>query len=298
MDQLRGLTILGAPKMIGIRGLPTYQHKGQYRCNVQGFEYKFVNGVWIPNTDPSEFAKGEIFEGVPGYQRNAVMAALTVCPGRCLMIDAGAHVGLLALQFHAYFQHVHAFEPLPTTFDALEENVRLHLNFEKFHPNTAASFQRYCSALSDHVGTLRMGGKPNNNKSFSWMIRDDGPVEVKCRTIDTLELQTLDLIKLDIEGHELQALKGGEHTIRACRPVILIEEKFDEARLSSKWLMELGMIKVWRYQYDMIWVWPEHLHLVPRERGLVNWIPEADLVLPPVVGAEGTSNNNNPTDQP
>ena len=47
--------------------------------------------------------------------------------------------------------------------------------------------------------------------------------EIKLTTIDSLELERLDFIKLDIEGYELFALKGAEETIKRCKPLIAFE---------------------------------------------------------------------------
>src|SRR4030095_13809625 len=50
-------------------------------------------------------------------------------------------------------------------------------------------------------------------------------VIVEMITIDSLGLDAVGLIKLDIQGSETIALRGAEETLRRCRPVVLIEEK-------------------------------------------------------------------------
>jgi FkbM family methyltransferase len=49
------------------------------------------------------------------------------------------------------------------------------------------------------------------------------PVKVPRITIDGLRLSDVRFIKLDIEGHELAALRGAEETIKRDRPVLLLE---------------------------------------------------------------------------
>jgi FkbM family methyltransferase len=237
-------------------------------CEIDGTTYKLVNGMWILRDDPASYYSHlfPLYEGVPGYQRNAVEACLEVCPNRRTMIDGGAHIGLLALQFHRYFPAVHAFEPMLHNYVCLKENFANHANFEKFHlGSTVAIAELYPAALSNIDGTVQMARK--GLKSWSWNVREVGEVEVACRTIDTLNLQDVDLIKLDVEGHELQALEGGLETIKRDRPSILIEEKFDRERKASALLFDLGMVKVWIDSYDILFTWPENVKTRREGRG-------------------------------
>ena len=59
-------------------------------------------------------------------------------------------------------------------------------------------------------------------------------------TIDSLALARVDLIKIDIEGMEFEALMGAKETILRCLPSMLIEKiKSDEKQLSTQ-LREWG----------------------------------------------------------
>jgi hypothetical protein len=46
---------------------------------------------------------------------------------------------------------------------------------------------------------------------------------VPLTTIDRFEFPRADLMKIDVEGMELQVLEGGAETIRRCRPVLFVE---------------------------------------------------------------------------
>lgn len=60
-------------------------------------------------------------------------------------------------------------------------------------------------------------------------------------TIDALNLTRLDLLKLDVEYHEWNALQGGSATIQRCRPVIVAEFNVtDDGRAMLDWLMAIG----------------------------------------------------------
>lgn len=69
-------------------------------------------------------------------------------------------------------------------------------------------------------------------KCSSWQFSEGGvtaPVmpAVACITIDSLALGVCDAIVLDVEGSELEALRGARDTIARCRPVIQLEEWYD-----------------------------------------------------------------------
>ncbi|MFI7578143.1 FkbM family methyltransferase [Micromonospora sp. NPDC049497] len=82
------------------------------------------------------------------------------------------------------------------------------------------------AAVSDHLGTaalhLPAGGAIVGTSSLEDVGQGE-PVEVRRITLDSLGLTDVRFVKLDIEGHELPALRGAEETVRRDRPVLLIE---------------------------------------------------------------------------
>jgi len=77
--------------------------------------------------------------------------------------------------------------------------------------------------VSDKINSLRIqtgGGKLGGGSS----IRKDGDRYITTMTIDMFEIENLACIQLDVEGHELNALKGARKTILRCNPLILIED--------------------------------------------------------------------------
>ena len=56
-----------------------------------------------------------------------------------------------------------------------------------------------------------------------WCQKPVDEIVVETTTIDQLALKKLDFIKLDIEGYEPLAIKGGLKTISRCLPIITME---------------------------------------------------------------------------
>ena len=77
--------------------------------------------------------------------------------------------------------------------------------------------------VSDKINSLRIqtnGGKLGGGSS----ICTGGDRYITTMTIDMFEIENLACIHLDVEGHELNALKGARKTILRCNPLILIED--------------------------------------------------------------------------
>lgn len=126
-------------------------------------------------------------------------------------IDGGAHVGTQTVKMAAAFRTVLAFEPCADSFQSLSANCR---NLPNVRLIPDALLNRYCSVQVF---------APKGRTTLTARQVKPGAGSVRAVTIDSLDLQELDFVKLDLEGCEYYALVGGEHTIRECRPFLLIE---------------------------------------------------------------------------
>lgn len=132
-----------------------------------------------------------------------------------VMIQAGGNVGFYVQKYAKIFKTVYTFEPLPLSFYCLNLNVTTD-NVFKF--NCCVGNINECVSMIDETARLGHGGShvnPNAN------------IDVKTTPtirIDDLNLQTCDLIALDLEGFELNALLGSIETIIRCKPAIILED--------------------------------------------------------------------------
>ena len=149
-------------------------------------------------------------------------------------LDCGANIGAHTLTLGRHmleWGHVLAFEAQERLFYALAGNIALNNLF-----NVRASL----AAVGSHVGTIQVP-QPNYLRSgslgslelrhtprteFIGQPIDYNPsalTEVPLVSIDSLELPRLDFAKIDVEGMELEILKGAKQTIARCHPTLLIE---------------------------------------------------------------------------
>lgn len=130
-----------------------------------------------------------------------------------VLVDAGAMIGNHAAFLAAFVPHaaIHAFEPVPANVELLRRNLA---PFPKatVHP----------VALSDRPGRLPMELEPGNLGHS--VVRARGSLWVDAVTLDSLELDDVRLLKVDVEGMEPQVLAGAHATIARWRPLIVIED--------------------------------------------------------------------------
>jgi FkbM family methyltransferase len=130
--------------------------------------------------------------------------------GDCAL-DVGACFGDTALFFARDVGEsgtVHTFDPMPKHCDIIRENFEMN-------PSIAARITLHPFGLSDvnnEIAAVRGGIDPGAR------ISDDLPT----RTLDSLGIPRVDYIKMDVEGSELAALRGGEQAIRRCKPKLAI----------------------------------------------------------------------------
>lgn len=153
-------------------------------------------------------------EGRLTYQMGKYQAATSYCSAKRVSVDVGAHVGLMSYWMAKDFDHVHAFEPVSAHRECFAFNVPAYN--VTMHPVALG-------VVNDSVA-IRTGP---NSSGDSWV---SGPGDIEMTVLDEFELEDVDFLKLDTEGHELPILMGGEKTLKRCRPVVMVEQKKGHAQ--------------------------------------------------------------------
>lgn len=133
------------------------------------------------------------------------------------------------------------------------------------------------AVASDHAGTAELflpSGGPGTGTS-SIEHGTGATVTVTRLTLDELELTGVGFMKLDVEGHEMPALLGGEQTIRRDRPLLLVEL---EERIQPIQPV-LDLLAGWGYRPyvmpDNEWVPLETFDLIEHQRGALARIDQS-----------------------
>jgi FkbM family methyltransferase len=192
--------------------------------------------------------------------------------------DVGACIGVLSLLFASAFGDVvvHAIEPATLNFGYLEHNTA---SIERIFP------KKY--ALSNRNGTIKIAmptieQRPEMTEETiesSALISVYGESdlyseEVPVHRLDDVAIGTVDLLKIDAEGHECEVLEGAERVLLEDRPIVFLNLRKGTQNMAGRTRLELrekigsyGYKRVGHYRGDAIY-FPEELELpedVPME---------------------------------
>jgi len=182
---------------------------------------KKVFGWWLPDSDKHITEKLEEQSPVNrGYdyqtqQRDyALSFSLKYANRSKVALDIGAHVGLWSVDMANHFKELICFEPIKENRECLIKNMS---------DRGITNYKIHKCALGSKSGTVKLN--TNDDNSGNPYIDKNGNEEAQIKTLDMFGFAKIDLIKIDVEGFELEVLKGGEHTIKVCKPIIVLETK-------------------------------------------------------------------------
>jgi FkbM family methyltransferase len=183
---------------------------------------------------------------------DAFVLARLPARARCC-VDVGANIGNHSLFFSRRFDRVHAFEPNPLAVDLLRWNLRangignvtVHTVGLAEQPSTATM-----SIVERNLGSSHLGAPPHAGPSGGERV------QISLARGDELLLDedVVDLVKIDVEGFEINVLRGLRRTLERHRPIVLAEALSSTIDATTgttevaNLLTELGYIP-----FEMLW---------------------------------------------
>lgn len=195
------------------------------------------------------------------YSRDIVLLLDRILKPGMVVMDAGANIGEITMSAaHRVGPDgkVFSFEPMSPLYARLQEHIE---------ENDLTQVTAIKSGLSDCPGkadiyeseTKFQDGSENEGLGslYKSTVRSVAVEEIEIDTVDVFfkkwSLTRLDLIKIDVEGAELQVLKGGLDTISRMHPYIIIEIQDETAHDAGYEAVEiLRLLKSFGYRFHDI----------------------------------------------
>ncbi|MDQ3630423.1 MAG: FkbM family methyltransferase [Actinomycetota bacterium] len=248
---------LGVPAHPGKRRLLRVLHGFGLRSR-RPFACQMINGAWLAIRPEEGLVVAESV-GWTCFIERAWDPHVEACvrtilrPGQTA-IDVGANLGYFTAvmaQCVGPDGRVWSFEPVPETFELLT----------------------LCKSLNDYPYVTPIGvalGAADGSTEITYDRRHSGiatihpdqvagePQQVPLRALDALvsagEVGRPDLIKVDVEGHEFDVLRGARETIREASPTIVFELNERAARAAGWTLAALAelLLSLGDYSFSLI----------------------------------------------
>ena len=155
-----------------------------------------VNGFWVPSND---IHLEEWKAGQPFTQNKCLLKFLDYCQTQNkkfnTVIDIGAWCGTWAKAMEPFAKKVIAFEPDKVHFACLERNCTINCDPRQ---EAVGSENKHISLTED---------------DFTQAKRVEKEGDIRMVTLDSLAYENVDLIKIDVEGYEMEVLKGADNTL-------------------------------------------------------------------------------------
>jgi FkbM family methyltransferase len=182
------------------------------------------------------------WRGLGGYEPESMKLWIELAKNSSVILDIGANTGLYALvaSLANPSGQVLAFEPVPRIYELLCRNVRIN----------GFAIHCYPLALSNTEGPDVIFDPPDSHRHAS-LDYDEAchATTSEPRTIPVTrttllrfaqqhQLTSIDLMKIDVEGHEPQVLQGMGELLARMRPAILPEVKSDQKAAEIEGLIQ------------------------------------------------------------
>ncbi|MFV0482055.1 MAG: FkbM family methyltransferase, partial [Campylobacteraceae bacterium] len=216
-----------------------------FLMEIDGISYN----IYLPGKG-QDYIQKKIYEEKIPYEYDMLKDMINRAKKDTIIVDVGSNIGNHSLFLAANGFDVYAFEANSLVFDIMSVSIKIN----KFKNIKAFNF-----GLSDKVGKAKIDNFNKSNLGAQSLKIGEGEIELK--PLDTIKFhKKISIIKIDVEGMEINVLKGAKNIINNNRPLLYIEAiSLVEFKKLNNVLEELGYI-----QWDTFNATPTHL-FYPKE---------------------------------
>jgi FkbM family methyltransferase len=196
------------------------RYRGEMTVSTNGYQFKVFNPGYTT-------IENELFwNGLGGWEKVSMRIWANLAVDADTILDIGANTGLYSLVASSINRKatVIAFEPVKRTSELFIKNLKLNPELNIQLIEKAVSNRNSIAQFYDLETESQYSASLNEDMLAAYSNRINYEVEtVSLDTLDLLHDKKIDLIKLDVEMHEPEAIEGMIELIRKNRPYFLIE---------------------------------------------------------------------------
>lgn len=147
----------------------------------------------------------------------AELSLLPLFAGGGTAIDVGANKGVYTYFLSKLCTRIIAYEANPDLVNELHRYKLPGLDVRPYAVSDSAGEAAF------YIPVSGKGKRHNNIAGLDRPDRDVDEIRVKCIRLDDEDLTDISFIKIDVEGHELNVLRGAEQMILRDQPTLLVE---------------------------------------------------------------------------
>ncbi len=200
--------------------------------------------IWVPDGDDCHLYGAN-------YERQGFNLAMGWVPVKQVAVDAGAHVGIWSKRLANMFDHVVCFEPVSRQIECHRANCQ----------SANIILHEVALGATNEILPMKVTIGSNTGRSTFTTTRFNPERhemwDIQVKPLDDFNITRIDFMKIDVERHEDELMKGALKTIERCRPVIYMEVFKPEKSHAINLLKDLG--------YEKKVVFAENWILAPAE---------------------------------
>lgn len=191
---------------------------------------KEVKSWWMPDWDThfEDHLKKENTKYT--YQQMQRDYALSYCEKHDIALDIGANIGFWSKDLCSMFKNVIAFEPHPENVECYKQNLDDYKNYVlcpfALSNEINSQGQLFTSKSNSGNAGLNKDGVIGGETEITSEIQDriiTCDVDTLDNFIKSFTNRSVDFIKIDVQGYELEVLEGGVELLKNYSPVLCLE---------------------------------------------------------------------------
>jgi FkbM family methyltransferase len=173
-----------------------------------------------------DFYDNEFLKGYTHIDKT-IITAKKICKGNFIIVDVGGADGTTGKIFSKNFpeNEIWIFEPLQENYLQIENLKTQFHNFNLFPNALGSKHEKSIINKADRITSSSIFNLNPDSKSeiFSEILEKRGEEEIEITTLDIIipADKTIGILKIDVQGYELEVLKGGDQSLKRTNLIVL-----------------------------------------------------------------------------